>query len=212
LFNNRLWNDLRLTIDGRLTIGNSDATPNEVRIGSESGPAGTGPDLLSPPRCDPARPDEGAGERVGLAYDSATIMLRAVQTLGVRLRGDQRQRWNPRAITPVGVYTQIRRQNLERPFPGVTGAIRFDDTGEPVHKVIYLLRAKTIPDAGTDDGRWCSGAGPRRTATRPRAGAPEAPVGTAPPGTNPATPLVVPVGSKVEWTRLKSFDSTADGD
>jgi hypothetical protein len=107
------------------------------------------PDLLSPPRCDPARSGEGVGERVGLAYDSAMIMLRAVQALGVRLRGDQRQRWNPRAITPVGVYTEIRRQNLERPFPGVTGAIKFDDAGEPVRKVIHLLRVKNIPDAGS---------------------------------------------------------------
>lgn len=106
------------------------------------------PDLLSSPRCDRAQGDQPIGERVGLSYDSAMILLRAVQELGGRLRRDERQPWSPRSITPVAVYTEAR-ENLKKPFPGVTGDIRFDSHGEPVKKAIFLVQVKSIPDTRT---------------------------------------------------------------
>lgn len=106
------------------------------------------PDLLSPARCGPARSNTPVGERVGLSYDAAMIVLRAVRDLADR-RSTPPRRWDPRSITPVGVHASILRQNLARPFPGVTGDIRFDDHGEPVDKVIFLVRAESVPETGT---------------------------------------------------------------
>jgi hypothetical protein len=102
------------------------------------------PNLLTPARCAPGS-QEPVGERVGLAYDSTMMMLRAVRELGGRLRRDTGQKWNPDSITPVAIYTEILRQNREKPFPGVTGDITFDAHGEPVHKPISLLEVKSIP-------------------------------------------------------------------
>jgi hypothetical protein len=107
------------------------------------------PALLAPPRCDPARGDRPVGERVGLTYDSAMIMLRAVQELAARLRRDVRQRWDPRSVTPLAVYTEILRQDLKKPFAGVTGDVSFDERGEPAGKVIFLLGVRSIPDTST---------------------------------------------------------------
>jgi hypothetical protein len=108
------------------------------------------PDVLTPPRCDGTAGEKAVGERVGLAYDSTMMTLQAVRGLAGRLRQDSRQPWNPRSITPVAVYTEILRQNSERPYPGVTGYTRFDShSGEPRGKPIWLFQVKNIPDTST---------------------------------------------------------------
>ncbi len=102
------------------------------------------PDLLSSPRCDPARSNLPVGERVGLSYDSAMIVLRAVQDLADQ-RPDPPPRWDPDSIDPVPLHAAIHRRHQTTPFPGVTGDIRFDADGEPVDKMIFLVRAESIP-------------------------------------------------------------------
>ncbi|MBF9134355.1 hypothetical protein I0C86_36310 [Plantactinospora sp. S1510] len=109
-------------------------------------------DLLNPPRC---RGDEGGvpvGERVSLAYDAATMVVRAVESLAARLRhASPRETWNPRAVNPVGVHTEVLRQNAEKGYPGVSGLIRFaPDSGEPVAKRISLVRVAQVTDVGTE--------------------------------------------------------------
>ncbi|MEE6260270.1 type 1 periplasmic-binding domain-containing protein [Plantactinospora sonchi] len=107
-------------------------------------------DLLEPPRCRDGD-DTPVGERVSLAYDAATMMIRAVEGLAARLRhADPRQRWNPRAVNPLGVHTEVLRQNAAQGFPGVAGPIQFaTDSGEPVAKRISLLRVTRVPDVAT---------------------------------------------------------------
>ncbi|MEO3745002.1 hypothetical protein [Plantactinospora sp. B5E13] len=106
--------------------------------------------LLDVPRCRDGV-NAPVGERVSLAYDAATMMVRAVEGLAARLRhADPRQRWNPRAVNPIGVHTEVLRQNAAQGFPGVAGPIRFaPDSGEPVAKRISLLRVARVPDVAT---------------------------------------------------------------
>lgn len=80
------------------------------------------------------------GERVGLAYDAATIVVDAVTTLAARIRGgNQTQPWDPGSINPLTVHTEVLRQT-QNEYPGVTGQIRFaEDSGEPVNRPISLM-------------------------------------------------------------------------
>ncbi|MFC5922630.1 hypothetical protein [Micromonospora vulcania] len=107
-------------------------------------------DLLDPPRC---RPDTGqpVGERVSLAYDASMMMVRAVESLAARLHhADPRQRWEPTSVNPVGVHTEVLRQNAGQGYPGVAGLIRFTpDSGEPVDKRLALMRVEQVPDVAT---------------------------------------------------------------
>lgn len=108
-------------------------------------------DLLDPPRCR----DGGSvpvGERVSLAYDAATMVVRAVEGLAARLRhANPRQAWNPRSVNPVGVHTEVLRQNAENGYPGVSGLIRFAaDSGEPVAKRISLVTVTRVTDVDTE--------------------------------------------------------------
>lgn len=108
-------------------------------------------DLLNPPRC---RGEGGVpvGERVSLAYDAATMVVRAVESLATRLRyASPREAWNPRAVNPVGVHTEVLRQNAENGYPGVSGLIRFAaDSGEPVAKRISLVQVARVTDIDTE--------------------------------------------------------------
>jgi hypothetical protein len=108
-------------------------------------------DLLEPPRC---RDGGGApvGERVSLAYDAATMVIRAVESLAVRLRhADPRQRWEPRAVNPVAVHAEVLRRYADQGFPGVAGLIRFTaESGEPVAKRISLMRVDRVPDTAAE--------------------------------------------------------------
>ncbi|WP_233604210.1 hypothetical protein [Micromonospora sp. HM5-17] len=107
--------------------------------------------LLDQPRCRDDAPVQ-VGERVSLAYDAATMMIRAVEALAARLRhANPRQRWDPRALNPLGVHVEVLRQNAEQGFPGVAGPIRFaPDSGEPVAKRISLMRVVRVPDVAAE--------------------------------------------------------------
>ncbi len=104
------------------------------------------PGLLQPPRCGPE--NEPVGDRGSLGYDSAMIILRAVENLGQELRRDSPHEWDPRSILPIAVHTKIVEQIRESPFEGVSGMIKFDgDSGEPTDKRISLLHVDKIPEA-----------------------------------------------------------------
>lgn len=116
------------------------------------------PDLLTPPRCvdrGDGELSEPVGERVSLAYDSAMLLIGAVENLADRLGPDEKA-WDPRSITPVAVHAemfgqytvtpaQLPGKYTVKPFEGVSGSIRFDPSGVPVQKRISLLRVRNIP-------------------------------------------------------------------
>ncbi|WP_422773066.1 hypothetical protein ACN28C_08985 [Plantactinospora sp. WMMC1484] len=108
--------------------------------------------LLDPPRCREEGPRVPVGERVSLAYDAAMMVVRAVESLAARLRhGSPREAWNPRAVNPAGVHTEVLRQNAEGGYPGVSGLITFaPDSGEPVAKRLSLLRVDRVTDVDTE--------------------------------------------------------------
>lgn len=108
-------------------------------------------DLLDPPRCRDNASVQ-VGERVSLAYDAATMMVRAVEGLAARLRhASPRQAWDPESITPASVHAEVLRQNAEHGFAGVSGLIRFGaDSGEPVAKRISLMRVTRITDVNRE--------------------------------------------------------------
>lgn len=99
--------------------------------------------LLMPTRCQDGS-GEPVGERVGLAYDSAMLLLDAVESLAVRVRPDD-QPWEPERIDPVAVHTEVLRKHEIQPFSGAAGAVKFSaGGGEPVNKRITLLRVADI--------------------------------------------------------------------
>lgn len=108
-------------------------------------------DLLDPPRCRPGT-EVPVGERVSLAYDAASMVVRAVESLAARLRhGDPGQVWEPQSIDPVGVHAEMLRQNAETGFPGVAGRVRFAvDSGEPVAKRISMMRVARVTDVAVE--------------------------------------------------------------
>ena len=102
-------------------------------------------ELLHPRRC--GQENEPAGERISLAYDSARLILDAVKDLGLDLRRNSLQEWNPRSIVPVAVHVKILEQVHQRPFNGVSGTIEFEEgSGEPVGRRISLLQVKDVSD------------------------------------------------------------------
>jgi len=106
-------------------------------------------DLLDPPRC-VSGDAPTVGERVALAYDASMMLISAMEQLAGRLAIAERP-WDPRAVSPVAVYTEVLRQNSGAPYPGVTGPTRFSaDTGEPVQKRISLMYVRSVPDV-TDE-------------------------------------------------------------
>ncbi|MEU7197066.1 hypothetical protein AB0B04_26650 [Streptomyces xinghaiensis] len=107
--------------------------------------------LLSPPRClGRGDADDRVGERVGLAYDSAGMLLRAVETLVARVRAPG-QPWDPHAINPAAVHAEVLHQNYVNPYYGATGSTVYGTTGkgEPTDKRISLLRVEKISDRTT---------------------------------------------------------------
>jgi hypothetical protein len=102
--------------------------------------------LLSPLRCGQER--EPVGERVSLAYDAAMLILRAVEDLGLDLRHNSPQEWEPRSIVPVAVHAKMRELvHSGRPFDGVAGTVDFEsDSGEPIKKRISLLQVVDVSD------------------------------------------------------------------
>ncbi|MEV5428227.1 hypothetical protein [Streptomyces sp. NPDC052701] len=99
--------------------------------------------VLTPPRCQ-GEGGEPVGERVGLAYDSAMLLLDAVETLTARVRPDGRP-WEPERIDPVVVHTEVLRKNEIQPFSGAAGTVKFSaEGGEPVDKRITLLRIEDV--------------------------------------------------------------------
>ena len=103
------------------------------------------PGLLQPPRCRSG--NEPVSDRLPLTYDSAMMLLRAVEGLGQELRGDSPHEWDPRSILPIAVHAKIVEQVHESPFEGVSGMIEFDgDSGEPTDKLMSLLYVAKIPD------------------------------------------------------------------
>jgi hypothetical protein len=108
-------------------------------------------DLLDPPRCREGT-GAGVGERVSLAYDAATMVVRAVESLAARLRhASPRERWEPLAVNPIGVHAEVLRQNAEKGYPGVAGLIRFAaDSGEPVAKRLSLMRVDRVTDTAVE--------------------------------------------------------------
>ncbi|MFY1631693.1 hypothetical protein ACN27F_00190 [Solwaraspora sp. WMMB335] len=101
-------------------------------------------DLLGEPRCvDGVNPP--VGERVALAYDASMMLIGALEQLAARLNIASRP-WEPRAVSPVAVFTEVLRQNAGAPYPGVTGPTRFSvDTGEPVDKRLSLMYVASVP-------------------------------------------------------------------
>ena len=119
--------------------------------------------LLNPRRCTGGGgwSTEQVGERVSLAYDSAMLIIDAVENLAGRLRSEK---WDPRSINPVSVHAEMFGQYsvmptgsskkddaepknyTEKPFDGVSGSIWFDLSGVPVHKRISLLALRDISD------------------------------------------------------------------
>jgi hypothetical protein len=106
------------------------------------------PGLLDPQRC--AQGAQGnepvaIGERAPLAYDSAMLLLRAVEDLSLDLRRTSSWDWDPRSIVPVAVHVKIRELVHERPFDGVAGVVQFvSGSGEPVRKRISLLHVTDV--------------------------------------------------------------------
>ncbi|MEE1940732.1 hypothetical protein V1L54_15195 [Streptomyces sp. TRM 70361] len=127
-------------LHSRVRGGRDEAGERFLRWISEDGPD----TVLDPPRC--GNRGEPVGERVGLAYDSAALLLRAVQTLTARVRVNG-QSWDPRSVTPAAVHAEVLYQNRVRPFSGATGVVRFpEDRGEPVGRRISLMRVGDIAD------------------------------------------------------------------
>lgn len=108
-------------------------------------------DLLSPPRCREGE-DAPVGERVSLAYDAAMMLVRAAESLAARLRhADPQRQWDPTVLNPISVHTEVLRQNLEKAYPGVAGAISFGpDSGVPVAKRISLMRVARVTEVNTE--------------------------------------------------------------
>jgi hypothetical protein len=104
-------------------------------------------DLYDPVPCSGS--SSPPGERVSLAYDAATMVTGAVESLAIRLRGaDPAVSWDPHAITPVAVHAEILRRT-QIGFTGVTGTIQFGETsGEPVNRRISLMEVQSVPDYG----------------------------------------------------------------
>ncbi|MTE21940.1 hypothetical protein F0L17_23065 [Streptomyces sp. TRM43335] len=129
----------------RAREGRDRAAGTFLRLIGEDRDGGT----LDPPRCAGGgsdAPDEPVGERVGLAYDSAKLLLRAVETLTARIRLSD-DSWNPRLITPTAVHTEVLHQNGHNPFWGATGRIEFHrDGGEPIGRAISFMRVENITD------------------------------------------------------------------
>ncbi|WP_093850100.1 hypothetical protein [Streptomyces pini] len=104
---------------------------------------------LETPRCtgpEGEAPEEPVGERVGLAHDSALLLLEAVESLTERVRVPG-ETWDPRLVGPVTVHTEVLRLNGERPFSGATGQIRFHrGGGEPMGRTISFLKVGDITD------------------------------------------------------------------
>ena len=104
-------------------------------------------------RCEQNNQNTGAiGERVPAAYDAAILVRQAVEDLSDEPRPDSSsQEWNPRSIVPAVVYLRILQRIRQKQFSGVTGEISFtdsaDDVGEPVGRVISLLRIDNIPQS-----------------------------------------------------------------
>jgi hypothetical protein len=86
------------------------------------------------------------GERVALAYDASMMLIQAVEQLAGRLAIAGRP-WEPAAVSPVAVFTEVLRQNATAPYAGVTGPTTFSvDTGEPVQKRLSLMYVGSVPD------------------------------------------------------------------
>ena len=123
--------------------------------------------LLDPPRCRPGT-NEPVGERVGLAYGAATLVVEAVESLA-RLRHANPEPWDPRAINPLTVHREILLQNnAEDGFHGVTGLIRFRrDSGIPDARTLSLMQVAAINDIGTppEEIYWCETSYPSQGAS-----------------------------------------------
>nr|MDT0657200.1 hypothetical protein [Micromonospora sp. DSM 115978] len=106
-------------------------------------------DLLDPPRCT-SGDSPRVGERVALAYDASMMLIQAVEQLAGRL-AIAGQAWEPSAVSPVAVFTEVLRQNATAPYPGVTGPTTFSvDTGEPVAKRLSLMYVGSVPDVAAE--------------------------------------------------------------
>ncbi|MGH8346462.1 MAG: hypothetical protein ACRES5_07825, partial [Pseudomonas sp.] len=119
--------------------------------------------LLDPRRCTGGNGGftEQVGERLPLAYDSAMLIVDAVQNLAGKLRSEK---WDPRSINPLSVHAEIfgqysvtpagsskkddmePKKYTEKPFDGASGSIWFDLSGVPVHKRISMLALRDISD------------------------------------------------------------------
>lgn len=109
------------------------------------------PELLDPPRCGGGNQNEPVGERIPLAYDSAKLLLQAVEDLANKLRFDERQEWDPRLISPLALYVAMLHPNPGTPFRGVAGDITLDpNSGEPIGKQISLLRVESVPNSSVE--------------------------------------------------------------
>lgn len=128
---------------GTCTRLRADAANDEVRRGFLDLIARD--DLLEPPRCT-SGDSPRVGERVALAYDASMMLIQAVEQLAGRI-AIAGQVWDPGAVSPVAVFTEVLRQNATAPYPGVTGPTTFSvDTGEPVAKRISLMYVGSVPD------------------------------------------------------------------
>ncbi|HEX6074953.1 MAG TPA: hypothetical protein VFZ32_06785 [Micromonosporaceae bacterium] len=104
---------------------------------------------LDRPRCLP-NDSTPVGERVSLAYDAAIMVTDAVERLAARLRPNTQAKWDPQAVNPISVHTEMLLR-AQRGFQGVTGLIRFtDDSGVPVSRRISLLKVKSVRDLASE--------------------------------------------------------------
>ncbi|HEX8627327.1 MAG TPA: hypothetical protein VF755_04065 [Catenuloplanes sp.] len=89
------------------------------------------------------------GERVGLAYDAATLVTDTVDTL-LRAMADQHGRPGRElgAITSLAVHGDIlhRYASGVSSYAGITGALSFTATGVPVDKAIALVAVDQVND------------------------------------------------------------------
>ncbi|MFB9544191.1 hypothetical protein [Micromonospora sagamiensis] len=134
---------------GSPRLRNSSSSPPRGATASPPGAAFlrwiSSDDLLDRPRCVPG--GDQVGERVSLAYDATTMVVRAVESLATRLHHDDSPRWRPEAVNPVGVHAEVLRQIDGDGYRGISGLLRVDvDSGVPEQKRLAMMRVERVPD------------------------------------------------------------------
>ena len=107
------------------------------------------------------------GEKVGLAYDAATLITDSVDNL-LRKMADENGRPGSdlTPITSLAVHGDIldRYASPAASYPGITGALSFTPNGVPVDKPIHLVRVSRVNDpAEVPAAKYACGHGIRQS-------------------------------------------------